>query len=213
VPLWLGGELLVLLMTAILEHTFRANLHRADAYRSMAILVPVVLLALAGVARHRWAATIVAAGYTAFMLAMLWLFPLFPAEPKLGPVYQPITHFIPLEFPMLIVAPAVVMDLVRARLRSAPRWQLAAALGAVFLATLIAVEWPFATFLQSPSSHGRLFATQDLPYFMHPQWFEARGEFVPDDALALGMVEALAAAIGSAALGLVLGDALARVRR
>jgi hypothetical protein len=213
VPLLLGGELLVLLMTAILEHTFRANLHRSDAYRSMAILVPVVLLALAGVARHRWAATIVAGAYMAFKLVMRWLFPLFPAEPKLGPVYQPITHFVPLEFPMLIVAPAVAMDVVRARLSRAPRLRLAVALGAVFLVTLVAVEWPFATFLQSPASHGRLFATQDLPYFMHPAWHEAKGTFLPDEARAIGMVEALGAAIASAALGLVLGDGMRRVRR
>jgi hypothetical protein len=216
-PRWvllvLGGELLVLLMTSILEHTFRANLHRADAYRAMGILVPGLLLALAGVAGHRWAATALAATYTAFMLVMLWVFPLFPAEPKLGPVYQPITHFVPLEFPMLIVAPAIAIDLVRARVARQPVWGRAILLGAVFLLVLVAVEWPFATFLQSPASHGRFFATQDLPYFMAPDWHEANGTFLPEDEGVIGMLEALVAAVVSSGVGLTIGDAMRSVRR
>src|SRR5207248_2698949 len=37
-----AGEVLVLGMTAILEHTFRSNLHRADAYRAIALVAPLV---------------------------------------------------------------------------------------------------------------------------------------------------------------------------
>src|SRR5579871_262081 len=42
----IGGEILVLTMTSILEHTFRSNMHRADGYRAIAIVAPLVLLAL-----------------------------------------------------------------------------------------------------------------------------------------------------------------------
>ena len=49
----------------------------------------------------------------------LWLFPLFSAEPKLGPVYQPITHFVPLEFP-LAADRAGDRDRSRARAARAP---------------------------------------------------------------------------------------------
>ena len=31
---------------------------------------------------------------------------LFPATPKLGPIYQDITHYVPLDFPLLLVVPA-----------------------------------------------------------------------------------------------------------
>jgi hypothetical protein len=62
--------------------------------------------------RERWACTILAAVYTMFGIAFLWILPLFPAEPKLGPVYRQITHFIPWEFPLLIMVPAFVMDLI-----------------------------------------------------------------------------------------------------
>ena len=57
--------------------SFRSNLHRADAYRAISIVVPLMALALVRVSRHRWAATIVASTYVGFMAAMVWLFPLF----------------------------------------------------------------------------------------------------------------------------------------
>ena len=47
--------------------------------------------------------------------AFLWIFPLFPAEPKLGPVYQHITHMVPLWFPTLLIVPAFALDLLRQR--------------------------------------------------------------------------------------------------
>ena len=94
-----AGEILVLGMTAILEYTFRSDLHNARAYRAMATVAPVVLLAFARPSGHRWAATIVAGTYTAVMIAGVWVLALFPAEAKLGPVYQPITHFVPLRVP------------------------------------------------------------------------------------------------------------------
>jgi uncharacterized membrane protein YvlD (DUF360 family) len=209
----IGGEIVVLAMTAILEHTLRANQHRADAYRAMALVAPVVLLALARAANRPWGATTLAAFYTAFMVAMLWLFQRFPAEPKLGPVYQSITHFIPLEFPPLILVPAIAIDLVRRRLAAWPRGRLALVLGAVFLATLIAAQWPFADFLQSPAARNGWFGGDYFAYFLRPEWAEPRHEFMVDRAPVVGMLEALGAAIATSYLGLVLGDLMRAVRR
>ena len=64
--------------------------------------------------QNRWPATTMAAIYTGLFLAGLWIFPLFPASPKLGPVYQNITHMVPLWFPVLLIAPAFALDLLRA---------------------------------------------------------------------------------------------------
>ncbi len=208
-----AGEVLVLGMTAILEHTFRSNLHRADAYRAMAIAAPVVMLQFGRVSGHRWATTLIAGFYMAFMVAMLWLFPLFSAEPKLGPVYQPITHFIPLEFPMLVIAPAFAIDLVRPRIDDWPRHRRALVLGPLFVAVVVAAEWPFADFLMSEHARNWLFGSHYLPYFMHPDWFESRHAFMPEHDLAGGLVQAVIAACLSSYLGLVLGDAMRRAKR
>jgi hypothetical protein len=72
-----------------------------------------------------------------------------------------------------------------------------------------------AMFLSSPASHGWVFGTDYFPYFARPEWHSVRGEFLPESTtdLVIGMAEALGAAGISAWLGLVVGDALARVRR
>lgn len=208
-----AGEVLVLGMTSILEHTFRSNLHRGDAYRAMAIVGPLLTLSFGRMSSHRWATTLIAGFYMAFMMGMVWLFPLFPAEPKLGPVYQPITHFIPLEFPMLVIAPAFAFDLVRPRIESWPRWRRAIVFGPLFVAVLLASEWPFADFLMSEHARNWFFGTHYLPYMMHPDWYEASYEFMPDGDLVGGIVQAVIAACLTSYLGLVLGDAMRRAKR
>jgi hypothetical protein len=208
-----AGEVLVLGMTAILEHTFRSNLHRADAYRAMALVAPLLVLAFGRVSTQRWATTLIAGFYMAFMIAMLWLFPRFPAEAKLGPVYQPITHFIPLEFPMLVIAPALAIDLVRPRLEARPRWQRALVFGPLFVAVLVAAEWPFADFLMSEHARNWVFGTHYLPYMMHPDWYESRYAFMPEPDLVGGLITAVLAACATSYLGLLLGDAMRRAKR
>jgi hypothetical protein len=210
-----GGEIFVLAMMAILESTFRANLHRAESYRAVAIVAPIGLVAIAQASGARRGATAVAGVYTAVMIGLLWLFPRFPAEAKLGPVYQPITHFIPLEFPLLVIAGAIAIDVVRARTESWRRLPRGLVIGVVFVVAFVAVEWPVAMFLSSPASHGWVFGTDYFPYFARPEWHSVRGEFLPESTtdLVIGMAEALGAAGISAWIGLVVGDALARVRR
>jgi hypothetical protein len=208
-----AGEVLVLGMTSILEHTFRSNLHRADAYRAMAIVGPLILLQFGRVANHRWAMTIIAGSYMAFMIAMVWLFPLFPAEPKLGPVYQPITHFIPLEFPMLVIAPAFAFDLVRPRLDSLPRWRRALVYGPLFVAVILAVQWPFAEFLMTEHARNWIFGTHYLPYMMHPRWYEPQYLFMPESDLVGGLVQAVIAGCLTSYLGLLVGDAMRKAKR
>ena len=47
----------------------------------------------------------------------VWVLPLFPAQPKLGPVYREVTHFIPWEFPLLLIVPAIILVIRRRAIR------------------------------------------------------------------------------------------------
>ena len=208
-----GAEVVVLVMTVIFEYTLRHNLHRARSYRAIAIVAPLTMLAFARASGRRWGATTIAAGYTAFMAAMLWIFALVPAEPKLGPVYQPISHYIPLQFPLLLIVPAVAIDVVRGRIATAALWKQAIAIGGVFLALLVAAEWPFASFLQTDAAHNWVFGSHYHPYFMSPEAWDVRGVFAPDSGASWGMAIAAATAIVSSAIGLATGDAMRKVRR
>jgi hypothetical protein len=150
--LYIGGLLLCGQMFFIMEYTWDVGLHRAIAYLSLAIAVPVVLATISQASRFRWAATTISAIYTAFLIGFILIFPLFPAQPKLGPVYYPVTHLVPPQFPILLIAPALALDLVWQRTKSWKLWQIALISGAVFVAVIVAVEWPFANFLLSHAS-------------------------------------------------------------
>jgi hypothetical protein len=215
--LLLGGMVTMLALTVVWESTYRVLMHTAQCYRAVAIVLPVVLIGLAMISRQRWACTIVAAIYTAYAAFMLWLFPFFPATPKLGPVYQHITHMVPMEFPLLIIVPAFLLDLIRPRLAAWGSWGQAAALGTVFLAAFVAVQWPFAGFLISPASANRFFGTKYFAYFASPNGFDVRHLFFPVEHTSAEfwrvMAEAFVLSILSARLGMAWGEWVRKIRR
>ncbi len=215
--LLLGGMVTMLALTVVWESTYRVLMHSASCYRALAIVLPVVLIGFAAVSRQRWACTIVAAIYMGYAMFMLWLFPLFPATPKLGPVYQHITHMVPMEFPLLIIVPALALDLVRPRIATFNKWAQAAILGVLCLASLLAAQWPFASFLISPASANWFFGTKYFAYFARPNGFDVRHLFFPADRTTsefwLVMAEAFALAILSSRLGMAWGDWVRKVRR
>jgi hypothetical protein len=159
----------------------------------------------------------VAGVYTAYAMVMLWIFPLFPATPKLGPVYQRITHMVPMEFPLLVIVPAVVLDLLEPLVQAWGKWQKAALFGLVFLAVFIAGQWPFATFLVSPASANWFFGTKYFAYFATPNGYDIRHLFVPINYAALGfwmiLAEAVLLAMLSTRLGIAAGEWVRGIRR
>jgi hypothetical protein len=177
--LFIGGFVVVQTMTLKLEYTNRVLLHSAISYTVISVGTLLLLEGLARASGHRWARTIMTGVYSAFVLILMWVLPLFPAQPKLGPVYQEITHMVPLPFPMLLVVPAFFLDLVWPLFKEAPRWQWAVFGGVAFMTILIAVEWPFATFLMSPAARNPFFSTVDFPYFALPSSPTVRHVFVP----------------------------------
>jgi hypothetical protein len=214
--LYLGGLTIGGQMFFLLEYTWDVKLHSATAYIAMAIALPVMFGLYSQSSRYKWACTVTAAIYMAFAIAEILIFPLFPASPKLGPVYFPVTHLIPAKFPILIIAPAFALDLLWQRTRSWKLWQVALVSGAVFTAVLLAVEWPFASFLMSKASENRFFGTIYFDYNSRPdgydrlrEWFDPSGPA----ALATGAFSAsLYGAIGAYA-GLRFGRWMRGVQR
>ncbi len=166
--LYLGGLTVGGQMFFLQEYTWDVGLHQAIAYVAMAIAVPVVLAMISEASRFRWAATTAAALYMAFIIGEILIFPLISAEPKLGPVYNPVTHLVPAKFPILLIVPALALDLLWQRTKSWKTWQVAAVSGLVFVAVLFAVEWNFARFLLSKASENRFFGTTYFDYNARP---------------------------------------------
>jgi hypothetical protein len=148
---------------------------------------------------------------------MLWIFPFFPATPKLGPVYQKITHMVPMEFPLLIIVPALALDLLWPKISAWKKWPQAVVGGLVFLAAFLAVQWPFADFLVSAASANWFFGTKYFAYFSSPDGYDVRHLFIPQLHSAAVfwriMAEAAVAAILSTRLGMAWGEWVREIRR
>jgi hypothetical protein len=214
--LYIGGMILVCLTVLQMEITSRSSMHTAHFYRLVAMIAPLVLAGVARASHFKWAAAAVAGVYTTFVLLMSWILPLFPAEPKLGPVYTNVTQFVPPEFPLLLLAPALALDLLWQRTSGWGGWKQSLVSGAVFLAVFAAVQWPFADFLMSPAAHNWVFGNGYLGYYVRPTSLYARHLYYPSEQGAAFLTEAfigLAVAIGATRLGLAWGDWMRRIRR
>ena len=184
--LYVGGLAIVGQMFFMQEYTWDVKLHQAAAYIAMGIALPFFFAAFSQASRSRWAATSTAAVYTVLVIAEILILPLFPAQPKLGPVFNPVTHLIPAKFPILILVPALALDLLWQRVKNWKPWQIALVSGILFIAVLTAVEWPFANFLLSDASKNRFFGTIYFDYNSRPTGFDRMREwFYPDHGAAL----------------------------
>jgi hypothetical protein len=214
--LYLGGLSIHGQMFFLQEFTWDIMLHRASAYIAMGIGLPALFAMIWQASRFRWAASVSAAIYTVLLIAEILILPLFPAQPKLGPVFFPVTHFVPAKFPILIVVPALALDLLWQRTRAWKFWQTALVSGVVFTAVLLAVEWPFARFLMSHASQNRFFGTGYFQFSSRATGPDrARVFFLPDSGVTLyfGLLRASLYAAISTWIGLLFGRWMRGVQR
>jgi len=215
--LYVGAMIVVCLMILFFEYTLRVYMHSGFFYRVVAMAIPGVLAGMARASRRRWAASIVIGIYSVFLIGCLWILPLFAATPKLGPVYTQVTHFVPPEFPLLLIAPALALDWLWSRAPDWTPWLQALVSGLVFVGVLMAVQWPFASFLMSPASRNWVFGTIYFDYNLHPNSYYARHLFVPLEKTTgrfwWEITAAVAGAVVTTRLGIGWGNWMRKIRR
>jgi hypothetical protein len=214
--LYVGGLIVSGQMFFLIEYTWDVRLHAASAYIAMGIALPLVFAILSQASRYNWAATATAAIYMIFVIAEILILPLFPAQPKLGPVFNPVTHLVPAKFPILIFVPALTLDLLWQRARAWKPWKVALASGFLFIAVLTIVEWPFASFLLSKASENRFFGTIYFDYNSPPDGHDRLRRFVEPDygvTLYLGLLRAAIYAAISTWIGWSFGRWMRSVQR
>ena len=211
-----GALLLMDRAVMLTEFSGKNQMHGGSFYRAAMLAYPMAIVMMTRASPRRWAGTLTAATYMGIMLTLMWLIQLLPATPKLGPIYQPITHMVAMAFPALLVVPALGIDAVmqRARLRYL---LLAPLLSVVFLALLLATEWPFASFLMTPAARNWVFNADNFVYWLSPSGVEWSRTFVRPEPGAWPFPAQLAIAfvLGtiSSYLGLWFGTWLTKVKR
>lgn len=213
--LYIGGLMLTLYMILVTEYTYPAGMHRAIPYKVLSYGTPIILLALARGSNLRWGATKAAALYFAFFLLGLWIFPLFPAEAKLGPVLTPVTHMIPMQFPLLLFIPAAAVDWLMERMAGRNKWLLAAAAGVAFLTITLAVQWLFSDFMVSPAARNWIFGMDYFGYRESPAGHHFNWQFQKEAGPIFwqNLAIAVPASMIASRFGLACGDWLRSLKR
>lgn len=207
----------------LIEHSWPNQQRTSLFYQMSAAAFPIYLLGMARASKFRWGATGIALMYMVIVAVMAWVLPLFPGQPRLGPIRNPVTHFVPLPFPLLLVVPAAGVDLVRYWIGHGRNWWrdwlLVIAAAIVFLGLFLLTQWFFASFLISPSAENWFFASdrhwgyRESPGDWHYKfWNETFPQRNPPLTLK-GALVALLCSLAASRVGLWLGNWMARVRR
>jgi hypothetical protein len=157
------------------------RLMRNAIFYEVATLIALLFLPMFGRAlRMKWGMTAIAIGYFLILALSSWILQLFPAEPKLGPILTHTTHFQSAHFPLLIVVPALGMDMLMQR-STTGEWVRAFLLTVFFVFILLAVQYPLGGFLlESPGSRNWFFGENTWYFGAVPDW-PYRYKFRPEN--------------------------------
>jgi hypothetical protein len=221
--IYVGGIFLTLGAVFVMEYTFPNLQHAAIFYKVCALTFPIRLVTMGRAARISWPATRTAAVYIFATCLMAWILPLFPAQPRLAPIFNPVTHMVPPPFPLLLIFPALAIDLVLRKTGEARGWRrlaLALVLGGVFVAAFLPVQWFFSEFLLSPHAENWVFVGNrywdygsTLGDWVHQFWRINPAHANADLVKTSAVVICWALAGGTSWLGLLLGGWMRKVQR
>jgi hypothetical protein len=210
-----GGVVLALVNVVTLVSNFANCQHGSAFYQIACGTYPIVLAAAAVAGRFRFSATATALCYTLIVGGMVWVSPLIPGTPLTGPIYHPRDHLLPPPFPLLLLAPAVALDvLLRAFPGRGQEGESALEAGLAFFFVFAAVQWPFAKFLLSPASANWFFAGggEQWPVFIRSNPAEHTRFWRGYEFTSSGVAIAAGLALLAAAVGLWIGARMKRLR-
>ncbi|MBC7843232.1 MAG: hypothetical protein H7099_13005 [Gemmatimonadaceae bacterium] len=213
-----SGVLLTLAAIAVTEYSDVQVMHNSIFYIVAGGVYPLFLVAASRASRLRWPATATAAFYMVIMAAQLWILQLFEAHPKLGPIGHDVTHMVPMNFPLLLIVPAIAIDLVLRRMHGRNGWLTSFVLGLSFVLAFLALQWPFGSFLATDIGRHPFFGGAFAPYSAPAEYLTGPREFWMEDggamvALVKAMSWGVLAAVISSRVGLWWGNWLREVKR
>ncbi len=218
-----AGVLLAMASVFLTEVSWPNDQRTARFLTWSAATYPFYLVGMARASKFRWGATMIALVYMLIGCGMTWILPLFEGHPKLGPIYNPIDHFVPLAFPLLLVVPAFAIDLVRNAVGQGRSWWrdiiIVVLCAAAFVALFAFTQWHFSKFLIGPHGQNWFFGADrhwgytERPNDWRNKFWDARGSLEHAPIVVRTYFYAFIGALISSSLGLIVGNWMSKVRR
>jgi hypothetical protein len=221
--IYASGVLVVMASVFLIEYSWPNQQRTSAFYLASTATFPMYLMWLARGSKFRWAATWIALTYMGITAMMGWVLPLFPGQPRLGPIHNPVTHFVALPFPLLLVVPAFGIDLVRGWIGQGRGWlrDLAISMlaGVLFLILFLVTQWFFSAFLISHAAENWFFIVKNHWGYLENHgdwrnrfWSETYPKYNPPLTVK-GLLISLVLAVAASRVGLWLGNWMVKVRR
>lgn len=214
-----AGFLVATVFTTLSEFLDRWAMHSTTFYQISAAAFPLFLLATARGSDMKWGTTYIAITFMLFHWGVNAILRLLPAEPLLGPIYNKITTYQTLGFPILLVFPALGLDWLRAKFAAKNDWWLTLLLGFAYFLIFFVIHYPFGNFiLESPLARNWFWGTTSWSYQSEPNW-EFRYKFAEWNVTkginnwAIGLGIALLLSLVSTRIGLAWGKWMQKVQR
>ncbi len=118
--------------------------------------------------QYKWNTTFMAIIFTGLWLTIQWLIQPIEAQPLLGPVYNPITHMLPLTLQTFIIPSAFAIDLVKNYLKDSNVLLKLFSTFTVGFVIFIIVQWFYGSFLLSEYSHNWFFGGGQYNFYTNP---------------------------------------------
>ncbi len=167
-----GGAMAGLAAVMMTPLMFANRQHDALFYQAAGAVYPALLVIVAVAGSSPWSATQSALIYMGSFALCTWVLPLLPGSPLAGPIFHPRSTLLPPPFPLVLVLPALAIDLL---LRWQPKqihrfdqWAKAVELGLAFTLIFVITQWTFSAFLLSPAADQPFFAGggKQWPFFL-----------------------------------------------
>ncbi len=216
-----GGVVLALITVVTLVSIYPNRQHSAWFYKLACGTYPIVFVALSSAGKLRFSATAASLAYLAILCPMVWLLPLFSAKPQVAPIYNPLDHMMPPPFPLLLIAPALVIDALLGKWRWPEHrfraWFQAVVAGLAAFIVLLGTQWVLAELLLTQLADNWFFAGggRHWPFFLKidPLARQSFWETRQDEMNLANALIAAGLAVCAARLGLWIGGWMKRLQR
>ena len=214
-----AGLVLQTVSTFLTEVMGRWNMHGTTFYEVGSFAFPMFMIAFAKASKVKWGGTIIASVYMLSMITINSILRQFPAEPLLAPVANHVTFFQTTGFPLLLIFPAMVIDLIREKYATKNDWVLSIMLGIAFFISLLIIQYPAGTFLvESPLARNWFFQSDSFTYNNPPnaEWRYKFTDYMTAKGFETWAIAAMISTglgIFSSKIGLMWGNWMNKVQR